>query len=66
MEGLKQEGQQQNAEGKAQEAQGQLSDLGKGVSNRVQGTVGGMVAGVTGDRTAAEKAQDQVSGSNTG
>lgn len=30
-EGLKKEGQQQNAEGKGQEAQGQLSDLGSGV-----------------------------------
>ena len=59
MEGLKKEGQDQNAQGKAQEAQGQLSDLGKGVSDRVQGTVGGMVAGVTGDRDAQKKADEQ-------
>ena len=56
-EGLKKAGQDQNAEGKAQEAQGQLSDLGKGVSDRVQGTVGGMVAGATGDREAQARAE---------
>jgi uncharacterized protein YjbJ (UPF0337 family) len=33
-DGLKQEGIQQNREGKAQEAQGQLSDLGGGVADR--------------------------------
>lgn len=48
-EGLKQEGQRQNAEGKGQEAQGQVSDLGKGISDRVGGTVGGAMAGLTGD-----------------
>ena len=40
-QGLKQEGIQQNREGKNQEAQGQLSDLGQGVKDRVGGTVGG-------------------------
>jgi uncharacterized protein YjbJ (UPF0337 family) len=30
-EGLRKEGERQNAEGKAQEAQGQLSDLGNGI-----------------------------------
>ncbi|KAI5369990.1 hypothetical protein Slin15195_G008680 [Septoria linicola] len=49
-EGLKKEGQQQNAQGKEEEAQGQLNDLGSGISNRVAGTVGGAVAGLTGDR----------------
>lgn len=58
-EGLKQEGQQQNAEGKAQEASGQLSDLGKGVSDRVTGTVGGAVAALTGDREEQAKRQAQ-------
>jgi hypothetical protein len=56
---LKQQGQKQNAEGKAQEAQGQLSDFGSGAANRVMGTVGGAVAGVTGDRDAQIKAQEQ-------
>jgi uncharacterized protein YjbJ (UPF0337 family) len=60
MEGLKKEGQEQNMQGKEQEARGQLSDLGKGVSDRVQGTVGGMVAGVTGDREAQKVAEEQV------
>ena len=49
-EGLKKEGQQQNAQGKGMEAEGQLSDFGSGVKDRVQGTVKGMGAGITGDR----------------
>lgn len=56
---LKRQGQQQNAQGKAQEAQGQLSDYGSGVTNRVTGAVGGAVAGITGDREAQVKAQEQ-------
>lgn len=56
---LKDAGQQQNAEGKAQEAQGQLNDLGKGVTDRVQGAVGGMVAGVAGDREQQKAFQEQ-------
>lgn len=58
-EGLKQEGITQNQEGKGQEAQGQLSDLGKGVSDRIGGTVGGAIAGVTGDRDEQIKRQAQ-------
>lgn len=49
-EGLKKEGQQQNAEGKGLEAEGQLADYGSGMKKRVEGTLGGMAAGVTGDR----------------
>ena len=49
-EGMKKDGQQQNAEGKATEAEGQLSDYGSGLKDRVGGTVGGIVAGITGDR----------------
>lgn len=37
----------------------QLSDLSKGVGDRVTGAVGGMVAGVTGDRAAQEEYQKQ-------
>jgi len=58
-EDLKRKGQQQNAEGKAQEAQGQLNDFGSGIANRVAGAVGGAVAGITGDRDAQLKAQRQ-------
>jgi len=58
-ESLKQQGRDQNAEGKAQEAKGQLNDLGSGVANRVQGAVGGAVAGVTGDHEAQLRAQQQ-------
>ena len=56
-ETLKKEGQQQNAEGKGMEAEGQLADLGSGAKGRVQGTLGGMAAGVTGDREKQEKYQ---------
>lgn len=49
-EGLKKEGQQQNALGKGTEAEGQLADYGHGLKDRVGGTVGGIAAGVTGDR----------------
>lgn len=47
---LKQSGRQQNLEGQQQEAQGQLTDFAAGVGNRVQGAVGGAVAGFTGDQ----------------
>jgi hypothetical protein len=56
---LKRAGAQQNAEGKGQEAQGQLNDFGSGIANRVSGAVGGAVAGVTGDRDAQLKAQEK-------
>lgn len=59
LEGLKKEGQQQNEEGKAQEAAGQLNDLGSGVANRVAGTVGGAVAGLTGNREEQARRADQ-------
>jgi len=51
-QGLKQEGIRQNQEGKAQEAQGQVKDLGQGIGDRVTGTVGGAVAGLTGNQEA--------------
>lgn len=59
MEGLKQEGQKQNEQGKAQEAQGQLNDLGSGIKDRVSGTVGGAVAGLTGDREEQARREAQ-------
>ncbi|GFP52651.1 hypothetical protein ACSS6W_003263 [Trichoderma asperelloides] len=49
-ESLKQAGRQQNLEGQQQEAKGQLHDYGHGMGDRVQGTVGGAVAGLTGDK----------------
>lgn len=59
LEGLKKEGQQQNAQGKEQEAAGQLSDLGSGISDRVAGTVGGAVAGLTRDREEQARREAQ-------
>lgn len=58
-EGLKQEGIRQNQEGKAQEAQGQVNDLGKGISDRVGGAIGGAVAGLTGNEAQKVEAQKQ-------
>jgi len=58
-EDLKRQGEEQNAQGKGQEAEGQLKDLGSGIARRVSGTVGGAVAGVTGDRDAQAAAQEK-------
>jgi uncharacterized protein YjbJ (UPF0337 family) len=58
-EGLKQEGIQQNKEGKGQEAAGQINDLGKGIKERVGGTLGGAVAGLTGNEAQQQEAQRQ-------
>ncbi|KAF2798217.1 hypothetical protein K505DRAFT_297036 [Melanomma pulvis-pyrius CBS 109.77] len=58
-EGLKQEGIRQNKEGQGQEAEGQLSDLGKGIQDRVGGTIGGAVAGLTGNTAQKSEAQKQ-------
>ena len=57
-ENLKQQGREQNLSGQGQEAKGQLSDLGQGVSDRVQGVVGSGIAGLTGDRAAQQKYND--------
>ena len=58
-EGLKKDGIEQNRAGKGQEAQGQLSDLGQGLSDRVGGTVGGVKAGLMGSETEKKAAQDR-------
>jgi len=58
-ESLRSTGEEQNRQGKAQEAQGQLSDLGEGISGRAKGAVGGAVAGLLGDDKA--KADFQLS-----
>ena len=58
-EGLKQEGIQQNREGKGQEAQGQLSDLGGGMTDRVKGATGSAFAGLAGNKVDQEKYQAQ-------
>ncbi|KAF2759142.1 hypothetical protein EJ05DRAFT_334350 [Pseudovirgaria hyperparasitica] len=58
-EQLKQAGQRQNEEGKVQEAQGQLSDLGQGLKERAGGVLTGAVAGLTGDEQAKAAAQEQ-------
>ncbi|OAG09635.1 uncharacterized protein CC84DRAFT_1083785 [Paraphaeosphaeria sporulosa] len=58
-EGLRQEGIRQNEEGKGQEAQGQVKDLGKGLHDRVGGAIGGAVAGLTGNAAQQSEAQKQ-------
>ncbi|KAH0848753.1 hypothetical protein AYO21_09884 [Fonsecaea monophora] len=54
-EDLKQQGREQNLQGQGKEAKGQLSDLGKGISDRTQGAVGSAVASLTGDRSEQAK-----------
>merc|ERR1711939_343167 len=54
----KQQAREQNLQGQGQEAKGQLSDLGQGISDRVQGTLGGAVAGLTNDRESQQKYAD--------
>ncbi|KAJ0167732.1 hypothetical protein CTA2_541 [Colletotrichum tanaceti] len=56
-ENLKQQGREQNLEGQSQEAKGQLNDYTSGIGNRVQGTVGSAVAGLTGDKAGQEHYQ---------
>lgn len=58
-EDLKQQGREQNMQGQGQEAKGQLSDLGQGISDRVGGTVGGAFASMTGNTEAQKVYQDQ-------
>ena len=56
---LKNEGREQNAAGQGREAAGQVSDLGKGISDRFQGTLAGGVASLTGDTEAKLKADEK-------
>ena len=53
------EGREQNAQGQAREASGQISDLGSGISDRVSGTVGGAVAGLTGNKEEQARREQQ-------
>jgi len=52
---LKQQGREQNLSGQGQEAKGQASDLGHGLSDRVQGSLGSAVSGLTGDKAGQQK-----------
>jgi len=58
-ENLKQQGREQNLQGQGQEAKGQLSDLGQGISDRVGGTLGSAYANVTGNTAAQQAYKDQ-------
>ena len=58
-ESIKQAGIEQNKQGKAQEAQGQLNDLGQGLGDRVTGTVGSALSGLTGNTAAQAEYQKQ-------
>ncbi|KAF3357908.1 hypothetical protein VDGD_08633 [Verticillium dahliae] len=55
---LKEQGRQQNLEGQQQEAKGQVNDFASGVGNRLQGSIGGAVAGLTGDKSGQQHYQD--------
>lgn len=54
-ESLRRAGIDQNEQGKAEEAKGQLKGLGEGITDRAQGAVGSVGAAVTGDRDEEEK-----------
>lgn len=56
---MKRDGQEQNAAGKGQEAQGQLNDLTSGIGNRVSGAVGGVTSAITGDKAKQAEAQEK-------
>ena len=56
---MQQAGREQNLAGQGQEAKGQLSDLGQGITDRVSGAVGGAGAALTGNRDAQAKFADQ-------
>ncbi|KAI1429158.1 hypothetical protein F5Y12DRAFT_540326 [Xylaria sp. FL1777] len=58
-ESIKAAGRRQNQEGQEQEAKGQVNDYVSGVSDRVTGTLGGAVAGITGNKEAQAVYQDQ-------
>ncbi|KAH8671009.1 hypothetical protein BX600DRAFT_509723 [Xylariales sp. PMI_506] len=58
-ESLKQAGRQQNREGQEQEARGQVNDYTKGLGDRAAGTIGGAVAGITGNKQAEAEYQKQ-------
>ncbi|KAL2008200.1 hypothetical protein VTN00DRAFT_8182 [Thermoascus crustaceus] len=52
---LRRAGEEQNAAGKAHEAEAQLKDWGQGVSDRVQGHLGAVGAAVAGDREEEDR-----------
>jgi len=56
---LKREGRDQNAEGQGREAAGQLQDFTSGVANRVTGTIGAAMSGLTGNTQAQSDFADQ-------
>ncbi|KAJ5220246.1 hypothetical protein N7468_009450 [Penicillium chermesinum] len=58
IESLRRAGVEQNQAGKEQEAKGQLKDLGEGLQDRAEGTLGGIAAAVAGDREQEEKYRD--------
>ncbi|KAI1497091.1 hypothetical protein F5X99DRAFT_33605 [Biscogniauxia marginata] len=58
-ESLKAAGRRQNQEGQQQEAKGQVNDYTGGVADRVTGTVGGAVAGLTGNQKAKADFENQ-------
>ncbi|KAF2972411.1 hypothetical protein GQX73_g1054 [Xylaria multiplex] len=58
-ESLKASGRQQNQEGQEREAKGQAKDYVSGVGDRVTGTIGSAVAGITGNQKAQADYQEQ-------
>ncbi|TGJ87030.1 hypothetical protein E0Z10_g1742 [Xylaria hypoxylon] len=64
-ESIKAAGREQNQEGQRREAKGQVNDYVSGVGDRVTGTLGSAIAGVTGNQKAQADYQDQHDGGKT-
>ncbi|KAI0454998.1 hypothetical protein F5B21DRAFT_219381 [Xylaria acuta] len=58
-ESLQAAGRNQNREGQDQEAKGQVNDYVSGVGDRLSGTVGAAVSGITGNTKAQQDYRDQ-------
>ncbi|GAW21069.1 hypothetical protein EKO27_g42 [Xylaria grammica] len=58
-ESIKAAGREQNQEGQRREAKGQVNDYASGLGDRVTGTLGSAVAGITGNQKAEADYQEQ-------
>jgi indoleamine 2,3-dioxygenase len=57
-ENIRRAGIEQNQQGKADEAKGQLQDFGEGIADRSRGAVRGVGAALTGDRAEEDRQRE--------
>lgn len=57
-ENLRRAGMEQNQQGKADEAKGQLQDFGQGMADRSRGAAGGIGAALTGNRAEEDRMRE--------